>query len=95
MKNLTYGPSLKGWFEAGGSTTSHSPAIQRMIDGMTTPFKLKELIKDEVCFEINGKRQSNIEVKLKPLIDKYGDNTVMKCLSQIIDDLNEKMTLPS
>jgi hypothetical protein len=68
---------------------SHQPDIQRMIDGMTTPLKLKELMKGKIHFEINGKRQPGIEAKLKPLIDRFGEETVMKGLSQIIDDLND------
>lgn len=46
---------------------------------------------DGIRFEVNGLRRPEVEIILSKMIDDWGVETVMKCLSQVLDDINGKI----
>lgn len=46
---------------------------------------------DGIRVEINGLRRPDLEITLSKMIDDWGAETVMKCLSQVLNDINGKI----
>lgn len=88
MKGLTYGygPSLEGWFKAGGGTTSHSPAVQKMLDTRQRPQLNKRIKELEQKVAVLEYEKEETKHSLKLLRRKQADELVAQ-----INILQEKL----